>query len=99
MTTSWGATLVALAPACFAPQPLAGGPCSSRAECPMPLVCSPATGTCERDSVPAGPGDPDDADRDGWPRHGAAPDCDDADPAIHPGRVDGSTADCLPAAA
>jgi hypothetical protein len=37
--------------ACYAPHPQAGGPCATGGTCPTPLVCSPATGTCELTSV------------------------------------------------
>ena len=42
---AWVVTLLA---ACYAPSPDAGAPCGDGRACPDPLVCAPATNTCER---------------------------------------------------
>ncbi len=42
-----------LAASCYAPSPPAGAPCGASGACPSPLVCSPATHTCERTAVDA----------------------------------------------
>jgi len=42
--------------ACYAPHPQAGAPCPT-GQCPDPLVCSPATGTCELTATDAPGGD------------------------------------------
>jgi len=42
--------------ACYAPHPQAGAPCPT-GQCPDPLVCSPATGTCELTATDAPRGD------------------------------------------
>ncbi len=50
--------------ACFAPNPPTGAPCGD-GKCPSPLVCSPATDTCERvaqSTIDAPPGDDAPAD-------------------------------------
>ena len=60
---------------CYAPAPPAGAPCNDGDACPAPLVCSPATHTCERTAVPADAsvdtptidGPPGDLDGDGVP--------------------------------
>lgn len=44
--------LTALLAGCYSPHPQAGAPCPTGA-CPDPLVCSPATRTCERTAVDA----------------------------------------------
>lgn len=36
---------------CYSPSPSPGAPCGTLGECPSPLVCSPATFTCERSPV------------------------------------------------
>ncbi len=41
----------ALVAACYSPQPQAGSPCDVGHPCPSPLVCSPATATCEKTAV------------------------------------------------
>jgi hypothetical protein len=60
---------------CYAPAPPAGAPCNDGDTCPAPLVCSPATHTCERTAVTADAaidtraidGPPGDVDGDGIP--------------------------------
>jgi hypothetical protein len=42
---AWVVTLLA---ACYAPSPATGVPCGNGGACPDPLVCAPATNTCER---------------------------------------------------
>ena len=42
---AWVVTLLA---ACYAPSPATGVPCGNGDACPDPLVCAPATRTCER---------------------------------------------------
>jgi len=45
--------VVVLAASCYAPSPPAGAPCGAGGVCPTPLVCSPATHTCERTAIDA----------------------------------------------
>lgn len=91
--------LVVLA-GCYAPVPPAGAPCNDGDVCPAPLVCSPATHTCDRTAMPAdaheddapvdGPidGPPSDRDGDGIPD--AEDDCPMvADPGQHDEDADG----------
>ena len=42
---AWVVTLLA---GCYAPSPATGVPCGNGGACPDPLVCAPATNTCER---------------------------------------------------
>ncbi len=42
------AWVVVFLAACYAPSPATGVPCGNRDACPDPLVCAPATNTCER---------------------------------------------------
>lgn len=42
---AWVVTLLA---GCYAPSPATGVPCGTSGACPDPLVCAPATNTCER---------------------------------------------------
>jgi len=45
--------LVVLAASCYGPSPPGGAPCAANGQCPTPLVCSPATHTCERTAIDA----------------------------------------------
>lgn len=56
MMRAFAAILLAGAPVvgCYSPNPQPGAPCAS-GRCPYPLVCSPATDTCEREAVDAAP--------------------------------------------
>jgi hypothetical protein len=45
--------VVVLAASCYGPSPPAGAPCAANGQCPTPLVCSPATHTCERTAIDA----------------------------------------------
>lgn len=47
-----GLVVVALLAGCYSPHPRTGTPCPTGA-CPDPLVCSPATRTCERTAIDA----------------------------------------------
>ena len=47
-----GEVTLLLIVACYSPSPQPGAPCAD-GRCPRPLVCSPATNTCERDAVDA----------------------------------------------
>jgi len=84
----WRPALVLLA-ACYAPDPQAGARCSNGA-CPAPLVCSPATDTCEHEPsslIDGGAQSRFDAGVDGCTPapelcgDGIDQDCDDSDPA------------------
>lgn len=66
--------VIAVVSACYQPAPPNGAPCGPGNSCPGPLVCSPATQTCERMAVPIGDaaidtrtidGPPGDRDGDG----------------------------------
>jgi hypothetical protein len=46
------ALLAVVSAGCFSPSPQAGAPCAN-GQCPSPLVCSPASGTCEREAIDA----------------------------------------------
>jgi len=85
---------------CYSPAAPAGSPCGTSDSCPAPLVCSPATHTCEHTAVPADArdddapadvaidGPPTDLDGDGVPN--AEDDCPMiADPAQHDEDADG----------
>ncbi|MFN0249546.1 MAG: thrombospondin type 3 repeat-containing protein [Kofleriaceae bacterium] len=37
---------------CFSPRPTSGVPCGANDSCPAPLVCSPASNTCETTATP-----------------------------------------------
>lgn len=96
---------------CYSPAPPAGAPCGTNASCPAPLVCSPATATCEQTAVPvdagldapadvAVDGPPSDLDGDGIPN------TDDNCPTVaNPGQHDedadgiGNPCDTCPATA
>jgi hypothetical protein len=45
--------VVVLAASCYRPSPRAGAPCAANGQCPTPLVCSPASHTCERTAIDA----------------------------------------------
>ena len=47
---SWASVVVVAA--CYAPSPQPGIACAPNGDCPAPLTCSPATGTCERAAMP-----------------------------------------------
>jgi hypothetical protein len=44
---------IVLATSCYRPHPQPGEPCTSTDQCARPLVCSPASGTCETTAVDA----------------------------------------------
>ncbi|NVB77069.1 MAG: hypothetical protein HOV81_01620 [Kofleriaceae bacterium] len=48
-----GALLAMVVVGCYSPAPRPGAPCTENANCPTPLVCSPATLTCELDATSA----------------------------------------------
>jgi hypothetical protein len=76
------AALAALAAGCYGPTPPTGSPCGAT-PCPTPLVCAPATSTCER--APA-----DGRPLDATPGDGAPPAIDaPTDAAGLPGDQDG----------
>jgi hypothetical protein len=58
------AVIAVLVAGCFVPDPQPGAPCTTTAECPAPLVCSPRL-TCERDRAGIAP---DDGPRGDGPR-------------------------------
>jgi Tol biopolymer transport system component len=69
---------VVVVAACYAPSPQAGSACASNGACPAPLVCAPATDTCERTAggpADAPPGGSDAAARDTAIDAPPAPDC------------------------
>jgi hypothetical protein len=60
----WRFVVVGLLVGCYSPRPPAGAPCPDHV-CPAPLVCSPATGTCEISAIDAsGPDAPPDVAAD-----------------------------------
>jgi hypothetical protein len=77
-----GVVFVLALAACYAPAPSPGSPCTEDRQCPSPLVCSPATQTCEHDAAAIdAPAPPTDA-TDGPPMMmiDAAPACAPCEP-------------------
>ena len=94
------AVVAVVGSACYAPATKSGSPCASDRDCPSTLVCSPATGTCERTATELDAARPIDAPLvDGCTPtreicgNGIDEDCDALDPACAANDVAGGAID------